>query len=173
MKLYHGSTIIVRKPNVKRGRVATDFGQGFYLTTSFEQAHRWALLKQRRENSKRALVSVFDFDETMLNNFSYSVLQYDGPTEDWLNFVVQNRKGESAHNYDYVMGPVANDQLYATISMYEKGTLSAEAAIVQLKSHVLFNQLSCHTAKATANLQFVESVEVDSNTFRPSTSIEQ
>lgn len=52
MKLYHGSTISVRKPNVKRGRVAADFGQGFYLTTSLEQAHRWALLKQRREISR-------------------------------------------------------------------------------------------------------------------------
>jgi hypothetical protein len=117
-------------------------------------------LKQRRENSKRAIVSVFDFDETMLTDISYSVLQYDGPTEDWLNFVVQNRKGENSHNYDYVMGPVANDQLYATISLYEKGTLTAEAAIVQLKTHVLFNQLSCHTDKAVRNLRYIESIQV-------------
>lgn len=160
MKLYHGSTMIVRKPSVKLGRVATDFGQGFYLTTSLEQAQRWALLKQRRENSKRAIVSVFDFDETMLTDISYSVLQYDGPTEDWLNFVVQNRKGENTHSYDYVMGPVANDQLYATISLYEKGALTAEAAIVQLKTHVLFNQLSSHTDKAMANLKFIESKQI-------------
>lgn len=160
MKLYHGSTMIVRKPSVKRGRVTTDFGQGFYLTTSLEQAQRWALLKQRRENSKRAMVSVFDFDETMLTDISYSVLQYDGPTEDWLNFVVRNRKGKNIHSYDYVMGPVANDQLYATISFYEKGALTAEAAIVQLKTHVLFNQLSCHTDKAVRNLKYIESIQV-------------
>lgn len=160
MKLYHGSTMVVRKPNVKRGRTTTDFGQGFYLTTSLEQAQRWALLKQRRENSKRAMVSVFDFDETMFNDISYKVLQYDGPNEEWLNFVVQNRKGRTFHKYDYIMGPVANDQLYATISLYEKGTLTAEAAIVQLKTHILFNQLSCHTDRAVENLRYIESIQV-------------
>lgn len=161
MNLYHGSTMVVRKPNVKRGRKRTDFGQGFYLTTDFEQARRWALLKQQREISTKAVVSVFEFDETILNNPSYNVLTYNGPTEEWLNFVVQNRKNGTAHNYDYVMGPVANDQLYATIAMYERGALTVEAAIVQLKSHVLFNQLSCHTDKVVANIKFLETIYVE------------
>ena len=161
MNLYHGSTMVVRKPNVKRGRKRTDFGQGFYLTTNFEQARRWALLKQQREISTKAVVSVFEFDETILNNSSYNVLTYNGPTEEWLNFVVKNRKTGTAHNYDYVMGPVANDQLYATIAMYERGSLTVEAAIVQLKSHVLFNQLSCHTDKAVANIKFLETINVE------------
>lgn len=160
MKLYHGSTMVVHKPNVKRGRKRTDFGQGFYLTTDFEQARRWALLKQQREISTKAVVSVFEFDEAILNSSSYNVLTYNGPTEEWLNFVVKNRKNGTAHNYDYVMGPVANDQLYATIAMYERGSLTVEAAIVQLKSHVLFNQLSCHNTKAITNLKFIEAVEV-------------
>ena len=161
MNLYHGSTMVVRKPNVKRGRKRTDFGQGFYLTTDFEQARRWALLKQQREISTKAVVSVFEFDETILNNPSYNVLTYNGPTEEWLNFVVKNRKTGTAHNYDYVMGSVANDQLYATIAMYERGALTVEAAIVQLKSHVLFNQLSCHTDKAVANIKFLETINVE------------
>lgn len=160
MELYHGSILIVRKPNIRRGRKRTDFGQGFYLTTNFEQARRWALLKQQRENTNKAIVSIFEFDETILDNPIYKVLRYNGPSEEWLNFVVRNRKGENAYNYDYVMGPVANDQLYATISLYEKGTLTAEAAIVQLKTHVLFNQLSCHTDKAVRNLRYIESIQV-------------
>ena len=74
MNLYHGSTMVVRKPNVKRGRKRTDFGRGFYLTTNFEQARRWALLKQQREISTKAVVSVFEFDETILNNPSYIIM---------------------------------------------------------------------------------------------------
>ena len=160
MELYHGSILIVRKPNIRRGRKRTDFGQGFYLTTNFEQARRWALLKQQRENTNKAIVSIFEFDETILDNPIYKVLRYNGPSEEWLNFVVRNRKGENAYNYDYVMGPVANDQLYATISLYEKGTLTAEAAIVQLKTHVLFDQLSCHTDKAVRSLKYIKSMQV-------------
>lgn len=38
MKLYHGSTVIVKHPNIQKGRNATDFGKGFYTTTNFEQA---------------------------------------------------------------------------------------------------------------------------------------
>ena len=75
--------------------------------------------------------------------------------------VLTNRKGKKTHSHDYVMGPVANDQLYATISMYEKGALSAEAAIIQLKTHTLFNQLSCHTDKAIANIKFLETINVE------------
>ena len=58
------------------------------------------------------------------------------------------------------MGPVANDRLYATIIMYEKGDLSVEAAIVQLKTHVLFDQLSFHSREALKCLRFVSSEEV-------------
>ena len=38
MKLYHGSSVVVRKPLIERGRKTTDFGKGFYTTTDFEQA---------------------------------------------------------------------------------------------------------------------------------------
>jgi hypothetical protein len=37
MKLYHGSTVDVEKPDLQKCRLATDFGLGFYTTTSFEQ----------------------------------------------------------------------------------------------------------------------------------------
>ena len=48
MKLYHGSSVVVRKPLIERGRKTTDFGKGFYTTTDFEQAARWARIKRER-----------------------------------------------------------------------------------------------------------------------------
>ena len=129
MKLYHGSSVVVRKPLIERGRKTTDFGKGFYTTTDLEA------------------------DE-------FQVLRYQGATEKWLDFVVQNRKGVLEHHYDLVMGPVANDRLYATITLYEKGDLSVEAAIVQLKTHVLFDQLSFHSREALKCLRFISSEEV-------------
>lgn len=53
MKLYHGSTVTVKSPNIQKGRKATDFGKGFYTTTNFEQAKKWAILKRNREHGKR------------------------------------------------------------------------------------------------------------------------
>ena len=66
MRLYHGSTMTVRKPAISRSRPKTDFGKGFYTTTSREQAEKWAQIKKNREGNNenvRAVVSVFEFDE--------------------------------------------------------------------------------------------------------------
>lgn len=160
MKLYHGSTMVVRTPNIMRGRLNTDFGKGFYTTTNFEQAARWARIKRDRAGKGNAVVSVYEFDERLLDSPDFNTLHYNGATAEWLDFVVNNRRKSSPHSYDMVMGPVANDSLYATIVMYEKGDLSVEAAIVQLRTHTLFDQLSFHSAKAAKMLRFVEAREV-------------
>ena len=88
-------------------------------------------------------------------------MEYHGATEEWLNFVVNNRRTAPLHEYDIVLGPVANDNLYATISMYENGQLSVEAAIVQLKTHTLYDQVSFHTKAALSQVRFVESMVVE------------
>ena len=62
MKLYHGSTVTVKCPNIQKSRKATDFGKGFYTTTNFEQAEKWAILKRNREHGKKAMVSIYEQD---------------------------------------------------------------------------------------------------------------
>lgn len=160
MKLYHGSTVEVRKPIISRGRPNTDFGKGFYVTTSFEQADRWAHIRQRRDNTSKAVVSVYEFDERFLDDSRFTVRRFTGVDAEWLHFIVGCRKQTQQHDFDMVMGPVANDRLYLTINMYENGELSEEAAIIQLKAYNLFDQLSFHKEDALALLQFVEAKEV-------------
>ena len=158
MLLYHGSTMAVRKPTVSRGRANTDFGKGFYTTTSREQAEKWARIKRDREGGNaRAVVSVFEIDDDILNGRSFNTMHFDGATKEWLDFVVGNRRGNTKHGFDLIMGPVANDKLYVTISLYENGVLDAESAIIQLNTHRLFDQLSFHSAKACKLLTFVKS----------------
>lgn len=161
MLLYHGSTMAVRKPIVSRGRGKTDFGKGFYTTTSRKQAEKWAQIKRdRMGDGAHAIVSVFELDDAVLNNPAYHTRHFDGATAEWLDFVVGNRRGEVHHNFDLIMGPVANDRLYATITLYENGILDANAAIEQLNTHQLFDQLSFHTTKACKLLTFVETFEL-------------
>lgn len=38
MLLYHGSNILVEEPEIRENLRALDFGAGFYLTSSREQA---------------------------------------------------------------------------------------------------------------------------------------
>lgn len=60
MILYHGSTDLVDKPEIRKGNVFLDFGIGFYTTTSYEQAERWAKIKMRRSNAPVGYMSVYD-----------------------------------------------------------------------------------------------------------------
>lgn len=159
MKLYHGSTVSVKCPNIRKGRKATDFGKGFYTTTNFEQAKKWAILKKNREHGKKAVVSVYEVPDDILDR-GFSVLRFEGATKEWLEFVVNNRRAKEQSSYDLTMGPVANDQLYATIRLYEQGVITADAAIEMLKTHKLFNQLSFHSTEAVALLKFIEAIEV-------------
>lgn len=48
MKLYHGSNMKIDKPDLSRSKPFKDFGQGFYLSPGYEQAH--ALAKQKPIN---------------------------------------------------------------------------------------------------------------------------
>ena len=62
MLLYQGSTDLVDKPEIRISDVYLDFGIGFYTTSSFEQAERWAMVKMRRKNVGFGYVSIYEFD---------------------------------------------------------------------------------------------------------------
>lgn len=68
MKLYHGSNVIVEKPAILVSDRKLDFGTGFYLTSSYEQAARWATLTAKRKESGSPVVSVFEFDDRDLDS---------------------------------------------------------------------------------------------------------
>jgi hypothetical protein len=159
MRLYHGSTVTVRKPSLRSGRSNADFGKGFYTTSVLEQAVRWAHIKQERKNAVHAVVSVYDFDESLLDIADWNIRQFTGADEPWLLFVTGCRKSHP-HDYDLVQGPVANDKVFTTVNLFESGVLSAEAAILQLKSYKTYDQLSFHTPRVIDTLKFVESFEV-------------
>lgn len=161
MKLFHGSTIIVEKPKLMETQRLLDFGKGFYTTTNQNQAERWAIIKQKRiQNQAQAIVSIYEMPKTVFSENLLNIQEYTKADELWLDFVFQNRKGTTAHNFDIVIGPVANDTLYATLSLYEAGILTKPETIQRLKVHKLFDQVSFHTEKALSQLVFFESYEV-------------
>ena len=45
MKLYHGSNVPVKIPEIRAVGFYKDFGYGFYCTAFEKQAMRWALIK--------------------------------------------------------------------------------------------------------------------------------
>ena len=89
-------------------------------------------------------------------------LEFAGATPEWLAFVMDNRRNtEFVHDYDIVKGPVADDRVYATLTLFESDVISVEEAISRLKAYVLVDQYLFHTEKALRYLSFMKSEIVD------------
>ena len=160
MILYHGSTELVSKPEIRTGDVYLDFGVGFYTTTSFEQAERWARIKMRRKNVDLGYVAVYEFDIEKAES-EIKIRRFEGADEEWLSFVVSNRKGELTGNEaDLHIGPVADDNVYQSIRLFETGAYDAEDTIKRLKTEVLHDQWTLHNDRALKYLTFIEAKEI-------------
>lgn len=161
MRVYHGSTMIVKKPVVQRGRRHTDFGKGFYVTMNMEQAKNWALIRQRNiGDGAKAVVSIYELDDELPDRHDdYNILRFEAPDESWLVFVNGCRDGR-LHDYDMVVGPVADDRIYETLELYKSGVLTTQETVARLKINEFYNQISFHSPVAVRELRFAESMEV-------------
>lgn len=161
MKLYHGSNITVEEPKLIKQNRFLDFGYGVYTTTNKEQAISFAEKVYKRKNEGSKQVSVYEIDEEKLFS-DCSVLRFDAPNEAWLDFVSDNRSGNySGANYDVIYGPVANDDVYTTFTLYQSGALTKEQTLEALKIKRLYNQMVFATEKALSYLKFVKNISGD------------
>jgi len=160
MKLYHGSNIIVETPKITNRHNTLDFGSGFYTTDNKEQAENFAVKVYKRRGSEgNPIVNCYDFD---FENSDFSMLKFDVPDEKWLDFVVERRNGiDCSQNYDIVSGPVANDDVFGTIILYETGQLDKESAIKKFKVKDLYNQILFRNEKVLEKLHFLTHYKIE------------
>lgn len=153
--LYHGSNMKVDKPMLLKGQRALDFGAGFYLTSSYEQAMKWAKTVTRRRGNGQAIVNIYDLDEQRLATLY--VLRFNTADGDWLDYVVKNRRGQAVvGDYDVVIGPVANDSTLPVIDDYMSGNYTKEEAVRRLLPQNLTDQYAFKSTEALAALTYKE-----------------
>ena len=141
MILFHGSNVVVQNPKILKPSRLLDFGDGFYTTSSYEQARRWASRVAIRQKSGSQIINIYEYDSTEAEN-KLQIIKFDSPDSQWLNFVTVCRSGKDLNLiYDIAAGPVANDNVYATIQLYETGLLSETETITRLKVEKIFNQV--------------------------------
>lgn len=158
MKLYHGSNVEVKQPQILESDRKLDFGTGFYVTTSFEQAEKWAELTAKRRNKGKPVITVYEYNEAKESDLR--ILRFSSPDSSWLRFVSANRKNEPiANNYDLIIGPVANDKTMPVISLYFTGVYTEEETIKRLLPQKLRDQYVFKTEKALSLLTVSEVIE--------------
>ncbi len=145
MNIYHGSDVIVDKPMVLKSNRLLDFGTGFYTTSNKEQAIRWAKKVSLRNNSKNKYLSIYQFDIEKAKE-KLHIIEYLHANGEWLDFITANRRGRDiSSEYDIIIGPVADDNVYSTVKLFETGILNKEEAIKRLKVVKLYDQILFHT----------------------------
>ena len=155
MKLYHGSNTAVKEPQILKSDRKLDFGAGFYLTSSFEQAERWAQHVSLRRGNGHPVISIYEFSDNFMTSLKVKI--YPDADKEWLLFVVANRSGQTVDDgFDLIIGPVADDQTVQTITLFAEGFLDVDAAIRKLKVQKLKDQFVIKSASALNLLQFKE-----------------
>lgn len=154
MLLYHGSNMTVAIPKLIKQNRFLDFGFGFYTTTNKEQAIGFAKKVFQRRKVGDCIVNIYEIQEDLAFN-ECSLLKFESANEAWIDFVAANRQGTyQGKSYDFIFGPVADDDVYTTFSLYTVGVLTKEQTVEAIKVKKLFNQLVLTTPKAISYLKF-------------------
>lgn len=179
MLLYHGSYTPVSTIDLNKCRPGKDFGRGFYVTSSLEQAERFVPLsvkKQIAENNLPAgtsigYISVFQLHLTP----ELAFCSFESANTDWLHLVAANRRKklfpeiekQYAH-FDIIGGKIANDRTSATLQLYTAGAygipgsdVADSIAIQTLLPNRLEDQFCFRSEQAIQSLVFLRSDRYD------------
>lgn len=158
MILYHGSNVVVSTPQLIYQNRFLDFGFGFYTTTNKKQAIGFADKVYKRKKEGGRIVNIYEIDEKKAFS-ECSLLHFKTANEEWLNFVSDNRNGKyEGKTYDLIFGPVADDDVYTTFTLYQARALTMEQTLENLKIKKLYNQLVFTSEKALSYLKFIGTV---------------
>ena len=150
MKLYNGSAFKIENPKISTSGFYKDFGYGFYCTNIEKQAKRWAATRGTQH-----IVNVYSYVEDK----NLNILKFDNMTEEWLDFVIDCRKGIE-HEHDIVGGPMADDTIWDYIEDFIDGKITREAFWVLVKFKYPTHQIVFTTDRALKTIHFERSYEI-------------
>jgi hypothetical protein len=179
MLLYHGSYCKVEIPDLSECKEQKDFGKGFYLTSSEEQARRFivsALNKAKASNKIQqdqsyGFVSIFQYheDTEMLKHY------FKTANTNWVHCIAGHRKKgifpeivSSMQKYDIIGGKIADDATNFTLLTYlagaygPVGSVNADKICISLlKPERLKDQFCFRTTESLKSLTFIRSEQID------------
>ena len=142
MILYHGTNQDIETIDLSKGLRHKDFGKGFYLTPDKTTAIRMAQKRARLFGGAATLIT-YEMDDSALQSDLKVKIFPEKACVEWLLFVDANRdrKNEKPiHDFDIVIGPIANDGVVLQLTNYREGIYSPEQAAQLLQDKYLDQQ---------------------------------
>lgn len=150
MTLYHGTNADIDVVDLYRGLRHKDFGKGFYLTPDRSTAIRMAQKKARLFGGKATLIT-YEMDDIAQHSDLKVKIFPEKATVEWLVFVDANRNRKTVapiHDYDIVIGPIADDGVVLQLTNFREGIYTPEQAAAQLQDKYLDQQYYFGTEQA-------------------------
>lgn len=147
--IYHGSYIKTEFPIIYKTKYPKDFSFGFYCTLIKEEAENLAI------NFNTPVVNIYKV--TNLNALNIKI--FEDYNDEWLEFVMNCRNGKT-HNYDVVIGPIADDTIYDYIEAYTQGQMNTKKFFQSMNLKYPNHQISFHTIKALNCINFIKSYQL-------------
>ena len=150
MTLYHGSNKDIQTIDLGKGLMYRDFGKGFYLTHDKSTAIRMAKKKARLFGGTPTLIT-YEFSESALSSELKVKVFPENASVEWFLFVDGNRdrnQQQPVHDYDIVIGPIADDGVVLQLTNYREGIYSPEQAAKLLQDKFLDQQYYFGTQRA-------------------------
>ena len=102
MKVYHGSSVLVKTPDIFHWRENAEFGKGFYVTPIFEQALWWS---GKFDNPQMA-----EYEFNLEEAEKLKVLKFKEYGPEMREFTECCMTGRDESDYDIVSGPFFTEE---------------------------------------------------------------
>lgn len=175
--LYHGSYMEVPDIDLSKCSNGLDFGKGFYLTTSFEQALDYIPAAVKKNKRRKRMPEHFNVRDGCVSVYRFHaepgllIHIFQTADVDWLHYVASNRNDllfadfrKKLEAHDIVGGKIANDSTAATLNAYISGDFGTPGTdrvdaftIGGLLPDRLKDQFCFRTERSLKSLEFIRS----------------
>lgn len=179
MKIYHGSKVVIKEPNVKGSNELNDYGPSFYLTKDLEAAKSWAC-----KNDSIGIVNEYEIRDQSFD--SLKILDLTNKTKfsvlNWMAILMHFRQLDTSfiknneltlnwlkkyyidvNEYDVIIGFRADDSYFRFPLRFISNDLAFEDLEDVFLSGELGVQYAFMSQRAIKMLKFQNAIECDSN----------
>lgn len=179
LTVYHGSPVIIEKPQFGVGSPNNDYGLGFYCTETLDLAKEWACSAETDGYANKYTLNMSGLSVLSLTGGDYHILN-------WLAVLLENRKfrigGEVARqaksyifdnfsvdcaSYDVIKGYRADDSYFSFASAFLNNTISLSQLERAMVLGKLGEQVVAVSQKAFDALTFEKAIAAPKEIYYP------
>lgn len=156
--LFHGAKNIIDFPlDFKYSRENNDFGKGFYLGETFEQASTYIA----NTSSKYVYAFSLDIKKIKIEKFNVNtewmlaIAYYRGWLTQYKHNEIINDIIQKVENADIIIAPIADNRMFDIISEFVDGTITNEQCEHALAATNLGNQYVIKATTVLSKLKFI------------------